>query len=332
MREVAALAGVSLKTVSRVINGESGVKDGVRARVLEAAQRLDYRHNLGASNLRRTHGRTGTIAAVVQDVGNTYSAHLLRALEDSARGHRTAVLTAGLDEAGQREQEVVHSLVTRRVDGLVLVPAAERQDYLVSELRHGFPVVIVDRRPSGVDVDSVTIDNAMGARVATEHLLSQGHRRICALVDLDSISTARERRQGYEQAYAARGLPIDPHLVQVGVRTEDDARAVARRMLGGDDPPTAFFAGRNVLTTGVARALVDLGLRHEVALVGFDDFPLADLLDPPITVIRQDVPLLGRTAAELLFDRIAGNSEPPRHLVFEPTLVVRGSGEIPPSA
>ena len=177
MKDVAALAGVSLKTVSRVVNDEPGVSPDVRDRVTLAVNRLDYRPNLAASNLRRG-ARTGLIGALVQDVSNSFSASLLRALEDSARRHGVGVLAASLDEGADREQELVHDLVTRRVDGLVIMPASERQDYLVSELRSGTPAVFVDRPPRGVDADSVTVDNLRGGRLAGEHLLAQGHRRI----------------------------------------------------------------------------------------------------------------------------------------------------------
>src|SRR6478752_580776 len=140
MRDVAALAGVSLKTVSRVANDEPGVSPDVRGRVTAAVNRLDYRPNMAASNLRRAGARTGLIGALVQDLSNSFSASLLRALEDAARRHGTAVLAASLDEGADREQELVHDLVTRRVDGLVIMPASERQDYLVGELRSGTPL------------------------------------------------------------------------------------------------------------------------------------------------------------------------------------------------
>ena len=213
MRDVAALAGVSLKTVSRVVNDEAGVSQDVRERVAAAVRRLDYRPNLAASNLRRTGARTGLVGALVQDLSNSFSASLLRALEDSARLRGTAVLAASLDEESDREEELVHDLVTRRVDGLVLMPASERQDYLVAELRTGTPAVFVDREPRGVDADSVVVDNRAGAALATEHLLAHGHRRIAALVDMESIRTASLRHAGFTDAYAARGLRPDPRLV-----------------------------------------------------------------------------------------------------------------------
>lgn len=332
MRDVAALAGVSLKTVSRVVNEEPGVSPDVRERVGAAVRRLDYRPNLAASNLRRTGARSGLIGALVQDVSNSFSASLLRALEDAARAHRTGVLAASLDEGVDREQELVHDLVTRRVDGVVIMPASDRQDYLVAELRTGTPAVFVDRPPRGVDVDSVVADNALGARLAAEHLLDRGHRRIAALFHLPQITTASDRRAGFTAAHTDRGLRPDERLVVEGITSTDEASEVVHRLLDLAEPPTAIFAGRNILASGAVRALQERGLHRSVALVGFDDFPLADLLDPPLTVIRQDVSKMGRLVAERLFARIGGDTSPPQHVVVEPTLVARGSGEIPPGA
>ncbi len=332
MRDVAALAGVSLKTVSRVVNREAGVSPDVRVRVTAAVRRLDYRPNLAASNLRRTGARTGLVGALVQDLSNSFSASLLRALEDAARRRGTAVLAASLDEESDREEALVHDLVTRRVDGLVIMPASERQDYLLAELRTGTPAVFVDRPPRGVDADSVTVDNFSGARTAVAHLLAQGHRRIAGLLDLERIPTAARRHAGFDAAFGDLGLRLDPRLVVTDLRSTDEATEVLHSLLALEDPPTAIFTGRNILSTGAVRALAERGLRREVALVGFDDFPLADLLDPPLTVIRQDVQRIGKTVADLLFARIDGDTRPPRHVVIEPTLVVRGSGEIPPPA
>lgn len=255
---------------------------------------------------------------------------MLRALEDVARSRRTAVLAASLDEGVEREQAMVHDLVTRRVDGLVIMPASQRQDYLVAELRTGTPAVFVDRPPRGVDADSVIVDNLLGARLATEHLLDLGHRRIAGLFHLPQIPTAHDRIGGFSAAHTDRGLRPDARLLVEGITSTDEATEVVHRLLDLDDPPSAIFAGRNILASGAVRALAERGLRRSVALVSFDDFPMADLLDPGLTVVRQDVSRIGRTVAQMLFERIDGESAPPRHVVIEPTLVVRGSGEIPP--
>ncbi len=330
MREVAALAGVSLKTVSRVVNDETGVSPEVHERVLIAIRRLDYRPNLAASNLRRTGARSTLIGALVQDISNSFSAALLRALEDTARTRGTAVLAASLDEGADREEAMVHDLITRRVDGLVIMPATERQDYLVAELRTGTPAVFVDQAPKGVDADSVTVDNHLGARLATEALLQGGHRRVAALLDLTTITTAKDRLAGFLSAHDALGLCPDPALVVGGLRSAEEATATMSTLLDLADPPTAVFTGRNVLSIGAVRALAERGMRRSVAQVGFDDFPLADLLDPPLTVVRQDVGKIGGLVAEMLFDRIDGDTSTPKHVVLEPTLIVRGSSQIRP--
>ncbi|GGB77028.1 LacI family transcription regulator [Knoellia flava TL1] len=331
MRDVAALAGVSIKTVSRVVNDEPGVAEQVRMRVQDAVDRLDYRHHLAASNLRRGGGRSGLIGALLQDVGNSFSAALLRSLEDAARARGTAILSASLDEEPERERTLVHDLVTRRVDGLVLMPSTDRQDYLSSEVRAGMPVVFVDREPRGIAADSVTVENVEGAVMGTEHLLAQGHRRIACLTDLPDISTAQQRLQGFVDAHRARGVHPDERLTVTGLRGPAAGEAAVSRLLDLDRPPTAIFAGRNDLAQGAVRALRRRGLGDSVAIVGFDDFPLADLLTPPLTVIRQDVVRIGRLTADLLVARLDGDERPPQRIVVEPTLVVRGSGEIPPS-
>lgn len=328
MKDVAALAGVSIKTVSRVVNDEPGVSSTVRERVHRAGERLDYSHNVHASNLRRSGQRTGTIGALLQDLSNSFSASLLRSLEDVARTESTAVLASSLDEEPDRERELVRGLVARRVDGLVLMPATLRQDYLAGELRAGLPTVFVDRVPHGVDADSVTVDNALGARLAVEHLVAHGHRRIAMLSDLATIQTAAERLRGFRESAAAAGL--DSSLECTDLRTPETAQHAVSVLFRGVDPPTAVFAGRNDLVVGAARALRSLGLAHRVALLGFDDFPLADLLDPALTVIRQDVARIGTEAGRLLFARINGDSESPRRVVLAPILVARGSGEIRP--
>jgi LacI family transcriptional regulator len=321
---------VSLKTVSRVINEEQAVSDGVRGRVLKAAEQLDYRHNMAASNLRRKVGRTRVVGALLQDLGNSFSSSLLRALEDAARGHGTAVLAASLDEEVDREHALVADLVSRRVDGLVIMPATDRQDYLDIERRAGLPTVFVDRRPRGIDADSVTVDNAGGARDATEHLINRGHRRIAVLSDRYSIQTAALRLDGVLKALAAAGLDARPDLVATELRSVEAAEEALLAMLNRPEPPTAVIALRNILSVGCLRALRPAGLTGKVAVVGFDDFPMADLMD--LTVIRQNVSEIGDTAARLLFDRLGGDQSAPQHIVVEHQLVQRGSGEIAPSS
>lgn len=327
MRDVAALAGVSIKTVSRVVNQEKDVAGAVRARVQAAVEQLNYRHHRGASDLRRQGGRTRAIGVLVQDVANDFSAQLLRAIEDAARHHGLAVLAGSLDEDPDREQALVADMVSRRIDGLVLVAASRRHDYLRPEQRSGLPLVFVDRPPVGIEADSVTVDNAAGVAAAVEHLLDVGHRRIAFVGDLPDIATARARHQGW--LHTMRAVGADASLSVLGVRDEEQARTAVLGLLNSTQPPTALVMGRNVLTVGAMRALRQVGAEHRIALVGFDDLPLFDMAAPSVSVVRQDVRQLGTVAAEMLVARLAGDTRPPRRVVLQPELIIRASSDPP---
>jgi len=328
MREVAALAGVSLKTVSRVINAEPAVSDDVRSRVVGAIQRLDYRHDHGASSLRRSDRKTSTIGVLLEDVANPFSSALHREIEDVALRRGVLVLAGSSDEDQAREQQLIAAFTSRRVDGLIIVPASHDHSYLLSERRAGTSMVFVDRPPAFLDADSILTDNQAGARQGVAYLIAHGHRRIGYLGDLMTITTAADRHQGYEQELAAASIALDPQLVQLNAHGIDRADAATVELLKLAEPPSALFTSQNLLTIGASRALHRLDLHHRIALVGFDDVLLADLLDPGITVIAQDPSTMGRKAAEQLFRRIDGDQSPSVHLVVPTRLIARGSGEI----
>jgi LacI family transcriptional regulator len=328
MREVAALAGVSLKTVSRVINAEPAVSDEVRSRVAGAIQRLDYRHDHAASSLRRSDRKTSTIGVLLEDVANPFSSALHREIEDVALRRGVLVLAGSSDEDEAREQQLIAAFTSRRVDGLIIVPASHDHSYLLSERRAGTSMVFVDRPPAFLDADSILTDNQAGARHGVAHLIAHGHRRIGYLADLMTITTAADRHQGYEQELTTASIALDPQLVRLNVHGIDRADAATVELLKLPEPPSALFTSQNLLTIGASRALHRLDLHHRIALVGFDDVLLADLLEPGITVIAQDPSSMGRNAAEQLFRRIDGDQSPSVHLVVPTRLITRGSGEI----
>jgi LacI family transcriptional regulator len=327
MRDVAALARVSIKTVSRVVNQEPGVSPELADRVLDAVGLLGYRHNLTASSLRRADQKTATIGLLLEDISNPFSSALHRAIEDVARRRGTLVLAGSSDEDPDRQQELLYALVSRRVDGLIAMPASGNQSGLLRERRLGRPMVLVDR--PAPEADSVVVDNRAGVGLAVRQLAAHGHRRIAFLGDLRSIWTATERHAGYVEALAAQGIMLNPRLVRMDVRGVDVVGRIVHELLAAADPPTALLAGQNLITIGAVHALQQLGLQHRVALLGFDDFPLAELLNPGVSVIAQDPTGLGQAAAELLFARIDGDRAPPRQVVVPTRLVPRGSGEIP---
>lgn len=330
MVDVAALAGVGLKTVSRVVNAEPGVSPQLEAKVRRAIDQLNYRRDANASMLRRLGGKTQTIGLVLEDVSNPFSSALHRAIEDAARERGVLVFAGSCDEDPRRERELIGSFRERRVDGLIVVPASHDHGYLYEERRSGTALVFVDRPAVHLDADSVVSDNRGGALAATEHLVQHGHRRIAFLGDLLSISTASERLEGYLHALTRASIARDDHLIRTELRDPESAAAAVDEMLALDDPPTAFFTGQNLLTIGGAHALRNAGLQRRVALIGFDDIPMADLVDPAISVVAQDPQALGRAAADLLFRRLDGDTTPAVQHVESVTLIPRGSGEIAP--
>lgn len=330
LKDVAERAGVSFKTVSRVVNGEETVSPDLAVRVRSVVEELGYRPHAMASFLRRLDGRTRTIGVVLEDLGNPFSSELHRAVGDVARLNGLVVLAASSDEDPSDEREALELFAARQVDGLILMPTSADHGWLAEQLA-GTHVVAVDRPAGGLDADAVLCDNRDAAARATTHLVRRGHCRIAFLGGLSEVYTAAERYEGFRQAAAEAGLPPPDAHVRRDLRDSGSAEDAVIQLLTTSEPPTAIFAGQNMLTIGAIRALRRLGLQHETALVGFDDVLLADLLDPAVTVVAQDPGALGKRAAELLLERIDGSGPEERAHVVPTRLLPRGSGEIAPS-
>ncbi len=330
MRHVAALAGVGLKTVSRVINEEPNVSAATIARVMDAATRLNYQPNLHAGNLRRADRKTFTLGLVVGSVANPFAGALHRAVEDAARERGTAVFASSLDDDPHRERGIVDALLRRRVDGLILTTVTKSQSYLLPEQEHGTPLVFVDRAPVGIVADAVISDNAAGAATATRHLLDHGHRRIAYFGDRQDIQTAGERKRGFLEQMAAAGIAADELSIVEELHDAESARVAALEIFDSAAPPTAIFGSQNLVTIGLIRALRERRLQHSIALVGFDDFVLADMMEPGITVVAQDPARIGAIAAERIFARLDGDTTQEETYVVPTRMIVRGSGEIRP--
>lgn len=327
MNDVARLAGVSLKTVSRVVNDEPGVHEHTAERVVAAIEQLGFRRNLGARNLRRGV-TTSMIGLLLEDVSNPFYSVLTRGVEEVARQYGRRVLTASSDEDPVQARELALEFCARRVDGLLIVPAGREQGYLAEEMRAGTPVVFLDRPAGDLDADTVLLDNEGGTARAVEHLAGHGHRRIGFLGDDPAIYTAAARLRGYREGCDRAGIPVDEALVAMGPHDAESVAAAVHRMRGAEPPVTALIGGNNRITIALVRALA--GVADRPALVGFDDFELADLLDPPVTVISHDAKALGATAAQRLFARLGGDDSQPHRLVLSAGLVPRGSGETQP--
>ncbi|MGI8868168.1 MAG: LacI family DNA-binding transcriptional regulator [Mycobacteriales bacterium] len=321
MKDVAAEAAVSLKTVSRALGNEPGVRTATRERVVAAANRLGFRRNDLAASLRRLDRSMATVGLVIEDLGNPFYASVMRGVEAEMRARGHVLLVASSEEDSTLEREIVDTFLSRRVDGLIVVPASRDQSYLARDRAAGVAVVYLDRPPEPLVADCVLADNATGATEAVGHLLELGHRRIGYVGDADTLFTMQERYGGYRSALVAAGIALDEQIVRHGAADVVRAEAAVAELLAVASPPTAIFAGNNRCTVGAVRALH--GRRPAFGLVGYDDFELADLLDPPVTVIANDARALGRVAAQRLLARLDGDERSPRRIVLPTKLIVR---------
>lgn len=325
MQDVARAAGVSMKTVSRVINLEPGVADGTVTRVHNAIAELGYRRNDLAVNLRKgiTMSRVGL---VVDDLGNPLNAVVARAVEQVADRNGRAISLGSATGDPAKERRLVTDLLRQGVDGVMLVSASHDHGYLEPDVRLGTHLVFLFAPPHGIDADAVTLDDADGARQAVDHLVAYGHRRIAYVGEVLPGTAGEDRLRGYREALATAGIPLDEALVRAGPARTESVEAAVQRLLSMTDPPTAILAHDSRQCVRVVRVIHALQAR--VALIGFDDFELADLLPVPVTVVAYDAGEVGRIGAELLFARLAGDSRPPQRIVVPTRLVQRGSGEI----
>jgi LacI family transcriptional regulator len=319
MRDVAAHAAVSPMTVSRTLRGDPRVSPEMRARVLASVETLRYRRNDLARGL-RTGRSSGLLGLVVTNLSNPFYSELALGVESLASAHDMRVVIGNTGGDLDRERQLVDDMASRRVDGIIVVPAGNDHAHLEPAGLHGLPVVLATRPPSGLDVDCVVVDDFGGSRRATAALIAQGHRRIGFLGLGRSLWTGAERLRGHCAALEEVGLSVEDALLRSVTPDRGAAEAVALELLGAPHPPTALFAANNRNTVGAYRAIAETGSR--AALAGFDDVPLADLFAAPISVVTYDTGEVGRRAAELLLDRIADENPPthPRMVTIATTL------------
>jgi len=332
MRDVAAAAGVSAKTVSRVMRNDRYVSAEVRQRVERAIVDLKYVPNVLARSFRA--GSDTAIGIAVPDVSDPFFAAVIRAVEQVARARGVAVFVTSLSDDGASERAGLEVLLGRQIAGLITTPISPDQSYL-KPWQSRMALVFIDRAPGKITADNVIEDDLAGAEMATAHLVEHGHRRIAFIGDNLGIPTTGRRLEGYHAALDHAGIAHDPDLVAVGGTSTIDPGKATRDLLSIDDPPTALFSSNARCSVEVVPTLQSLR-RSDVALISFGDFPLASALYPPLTVVDQDPDAIGRLAADRLFQRL---DHPGRRLkrqtVLPVSLVRRASccsqpGQTPP--
>ncbi len=327
MRDVARVAGVSAKTVSRVFNDDPHVTEETRERVRWAMQKLNYVPNLLARSFRA--GSDAAVGLAVPDIADPFFAAMTSSIELDLVSRGMAVVVTSLHHGADRERTALEALLRRQISGLIVACVSADQSYLAS-WQERTPIVFVDRAPKGISGTYVIEDDLGGAREAVTHMVGHGHRRVAFLGVSTPVTTTLRRLKGYRSALAASGLHDSPDLICMPAESPEESAAELIKRLEAPDAPTAVFSSNIPCTMALVLAL-QRAERTDIAVVGFGDFPMAAALNPAVTVVDQDPARLGRTAVERLIQRIEDpDAQPRRRTVLPVHLIPRGSGELPP--
>lgn len=329
--EVARIAGVSKSTVSRYLNGlYDHMGADTKERIAQVIAELDYRPNALARSLKQK--RTYTVGAIVANILNPFSTSVIRGIEDTLKEADFNLILCNADDDPVKERDYVNMLVDKQIDGLIINTTGCNNE-LIAQVNKTIPVVLIDRKAPDIDIDTVTVDSAKGVRQAVDHMVALGHAGIAMLtLPYDHVSPRLERVQAYRNALAVHHLPFrEDWLVQTSIE-EEAVLSKLQDLLGSTasaDKPTSIFCANNMITMSVVKAIKKMGMiiPDEIAVLGFDDWEWAQLIEPPVTVVAQPVYDMGNKAAALLIKRMKGSRSPkkPITILFEPQLLKRKS-------
>lgn len=325
MRDVAVRAGVSITTVSHVINESRPVSQELRLRVLAATRELDYQPNLLARGLRC--GQTHTLGVIVPDSANPFFAEVARGIEDTVFKHGYNIILCNSDGDLDKELLYANVLSLKQVDGILFVAVGVSTEHILALEGQSIPVVVVDREVPHAAVDLVLTDNARGGWLATRHLLDLGHRRIACVAGPSDVAPSAERLTGYRRALGDDAIPVDEALILRGDFQYESGYQAARHLLSMDSSPTAIFASNDLMAIGAISAAVEVGqhVPADLSVVGFDDVRLASFANPALTTVAQPKYEMGVVAATMLLERMRDPGMPPRRRVLDTELIVRRS-------
>lgn len=332
--EIAKEAGVSIATVSRVINHSSAVSEKSRKRVTEAIKKLNYVPNSTARSL--STSTSTAIGVVIPDINNPFFSLLLEGITRVADEEGYNIFLFNTGEQKEREHQILQSIREHRLRGVIVTPVSETDNDTVARLQdfedRGIPVVLLDREINSELFDRVVSEDERGSYAAVSELIRVGHRRIAIITGPEDSRPGRERSQGYRNALLEHGLPIEQDLIRKGNFMVNQAYEETKCLCAMEDPPTAIFASNNMTTYGCLRAFSELGLTvgRDIALIGFDDIDALGWLNYPVSVVNRDVPSMGEQAMRLLFSRFDREHHSPQGKRFcLPTeLLLRGSEKV----
>lgn len=326
MSEVAKSAGVSIATVSRVLNNSDRVKEETRLRILKAIKDLKYQPSRVAKRLRSKSVSSKLLGVLIPDIQNPFYVDVLRGIEDIAYKNNYAIIMCNYGQDVIKEIMYLDILHSEAIDGLIAAPVNENDQQLKRIIKNGLPVVCVDRGLSGIDVDIVWVNNEEGAYVAVSHLVKSGYKRIAYISGLPSIPSSRMREKGYRRALETNNLFI-PELVKYGDSSYDSGVNLCAELLDMPNLPDAIFSGNNLITLGALETIHKRKKKipEDVAIVGFDDMFWSSSLNPPLTAVRQPAYEIGKRAGELLIQRINDPQRPCIQMTLNVELMIRNS-------
>lgn len=328
--DIALRAGVSAATVSRALNNDRVVKRETKEKIVKIAQELNYIPNSAARTLK--HGKTFTIAVILPDIVNEFFSLVARGVEDYAHAQGYSVIICNSDESWQKEQEYIKVVSEKSVDGIVFISTSAKSNRLQKMAENGLNFVLVDRYLEA-NVDMVLTNNINGAFDAMQHLIRLGHQRIAVINGPQTTQTARERFLGYKKALEEASLELDSALIREGDYRINSGYREMHHLLRLPSLPTAVFVANDLMAVGALDAAEECGVRipEDLAVVGYDDIPLASRIRPRLTTVAQPKYELGSKAAELLINRLEEDESlklPQKRIVLEPRLVIRDSSAV----
>ncbi|MEK4271887.1 LacI family DNA-binding transcriptional regulator [Paenibacillus sp. FSL R7-0026] len=323
--DIAREAGVSIATVSQVINGKGKISEKRRAEIMEIMERLHYQPSAIAAAL--TGKQTYTLGLLVPDISNPYFAELARAVEDRSRQLGYSVVICSTDNKDERVERYLNLLQQKRVDGMMIGTGIDNAEILSPLLQQSIPVALIARHMPSLSVHTVTIDDILGGALAAEHLLELGHTRVAVLSEPSKVSSSQERVRGFRETLIKAGYTLEPNQIRESSADLSSAKKEALLLLGEKDHPTGLFCCNDIQAIGALQAAKELGLRvpEDVSIIGFDNTILASVTSPPLTTVAQPIEDLGHRAVDLLIEELKDERKEPQKIVLKPELVIRES-------
>lgn len=327
VKKIAKAAGVSTATVSRVLNGSDKVRESTAKRVMKVVDEMNYRMDHVARRMKVKQTDSLVIGLVITDIDNPFFSSVAKGVEDVASKNKLVTMICNTNENPEKERFFLNAMLSEKVSGVIIVPTTGNLDFFHELVEDGFPMVMVDRKPKGLNIDSVSLNNKKGGYEAVKKLITNGHKRIGIVAGIKGLSNTEDRLAGYLQALEEEGIKIEKDLIFYGDYVESGGRKAIDSFMSLDVTPTAIFSTNNLMTLGCIKEIYKrkLSIPGDVAIIGFDDSTWAEALIPPLTTVKQPGYELGVNAAELLIKRLRGGNVNTIDVVLNPELVVRES-------